>query len=149
MSMCLGIATMTGAMSTVVKSHTAIPCRHTEIFTTHVDYGSCVSIDIYEGETVVVKENNFLGTFVLRGIPPLRAGNPQNRSNLRPRRQRDSARGCHGPGRRTFSRHHHQKRRRESLPGGWFRKRNGTERKTKSKGTRWRRRTTWKVTFSD
>jgi hypothetical protein len=77
MSMCLGIATMTGAMSTVVKSNTAIPCRHTETFTTHVDYGSCVSIDIYEGETVVVKENNFLGTFVLRGIPPLRAGIPK------------------------------------------------------------------------
>jgi heat shock protein 1/8 len=68
---------MTGAMSTVVKSNTAIPCRHTETFTTHVDYGSCVSIDIYEGETVVVKENNFLGTFVLRGIPPLRAGIPK------------------------------------------------------------------------
>jgi hypothetical protein len=79
--------------------------------------GIATIIDIYEGETVVIKENNFLGTFVLTGIPPLRAGIPKIGSHLGPRRQRDSGRGRHGPGRRTFSRHHH-KRRRESLPGG-------------------------------
>jgi molecular chaperone DnaK (HSP70) len=39
--------------------------------------GIATIIDIYEGETVVIKENNFLGTFVLTGIPPLWTGIPK------------------------------------------------------------------------
>jgi len=65
-----GIETKGGVMSTVVKRNTTIPTKKSEIFSTTENNQTEVDIDIYEGERPMAKDCNFLGKFVLEGIPP-------------------------------------------------------------------------------
>lgn len=70
----LGIETTGGIMSNVIKRNNTIPCKKTKVFTTDEDNQTEVDIFVCEGERAMVKDNNILGKFELKGIPPAKRG---------------------------------------------------------------------------
>jgi heat shock protein 1/8 len=73
----LGIETAGGIMTKIIPRSTTIPCQKKQIFSTYQDNQSAVTIQIYEGERVLTKDNNELGQFNLTGIPLMPRGVPQ------------------------------------------------------------------------
>jgi molecular chaperone DnaK len=73
----LGIETYGGAMTVLIPRNTPIPVRKCETFTTVRDFQTEVEIKVYQGESPIAKENKFLGSFILTGIPPAPRGVPQ------------------------------------------------------------------------
>ncbi|KAG6463806.1 hypothetical protein O3G_MSEX014082 [Manduca sexta] len=70
----LGVETSRGVMYKIVERNTSIPCRLTKDLTTLDDYQNTMTIEIFEGERSLTKDNNLLGVFDLRGIPPAPRG---------------------------------------------------------------------------
>lgn len=73
----LGIETVGGVMSKIIPRGTVIPTKKSQVFTTHQDQQTAVTIAVYEGERTLVKDNHELGKFDLTGIPPAPRGTPQ------------------------------------------------------------------------
>lgn len=72
----LGIETMGGVMSTLIRRNTTIPASAKEMFTTYVDGQTSVDIHILQGERELARDNRSLARFQLK-VPPLPAGVPR------------------------------------------------------------------------
>jgi len=72
----LGIATEGSVMSTIIKRNSTIPNKKTESYTTLENNQRCLTVEIFEGERAMTRDNHLLGSFDLNGIPPAPRGVP-------------------------------------------------------------------------
>ena len=73
----LGVETLGGVMTKVIRRNTTIPVKKSEMFSTAVDNQTNVEIHILQGERELVAGNKSLGNFRLDGIPEAQRGVPQ------------------------------------------------------------------------
>lgn len=73
----LGIETLGGVFTTMIKRNTTIPTQKTQIFSTAVDNQPSVDIHVLQGERPMAADNKTLGRFELSDIPPAPRGVPQ------------------------------------------------------------------------
>lgn len=73
----LGIETLGGVMSKIIEKGATIPTKKSQVFSTAEDNQPAVSIQIFQGERELARDNKKLGNFDLQGIAPAPRGVPQ------------------------------------------------------------------------
>lgn len=73
----IGLETMGGVCTKMIAAGTALPAEKTMIFSTAADNQISVEIHILRGESDKVAENQSMGKYMLKDIPPMKRGVPQ------------------------------------------------------------------------
>ncbi|MBU1133072.1 molecular chaperone DnaK [Patescibacteria group bacterium] len=73
----LGIETLGGVSTPLIKRNTTIPTSANQIFSTAADNQTSVEINVLQGEREMASDNKSLGRFILDGIAPAPRGVPQ------------------------------------------------------------------------
>lgn len=73
----LGVETVGGAVAKLIVRNSPVPARATERFSTSVDGQTNIKLNVLQGEREMAQDCRSLGTFELRGIPPMPAGIPK------------------------------------------------------------------------
>ena len=70
----LGVETRGGVMQVLIARNSTIPAHAEEMFLTTQDKQTAVTINVYQGERGIARDNKALGSFRLDGIPALPRG---------------------------------------------------------------------------
>ena len=73
----LGIETLGGVSTPLIKRNTTIPASKKQTFSTAADNQPSVEIHVLQGERQMAADNKSLGRFMLDGVPPAPRGVPQ------------------------------------------------------------------------
>lgn len=73
----LGLETLGGVSTPLIKRNTTIPTNASQVFSTAADNQTTVEINVLQGEREMAADNKSLGRFILDGIPPAPRGVPQ------------------------------------------------------------------------
>jgi molecular chaperone DnaK len=73
----LGLETLGGKYAKCIERYTILPTRKSEVFTTAADNQTSVEIHVLQGEQSLASDNQSLGKFYLKNIPPAPKSLPQ------------------------------------------------------------------------